>query len=51
MSQVATLIDAHCTEESRVLCKRWRSVNSGAWLRTFDDVNGVEKSYAEKNDD
>jgi len=31
-----------------VPCKRRSSVNSGAWLRWFDDVTGVEKSYVAK---
>jgi len=26
-----------------VACKRRSSVNSGAWLQTFDDVTGVKK--------
>jgi len=29
-------------------CKRQSSVNSGAWLRRFDDVTGVEKSCVAK---
>jgi len=29
-------------------CKRRSSVNSGAWLRRFDDVTGVEKSFVAK---
>ena len=29
-----------------VPCKRRSSVNSGAWLRRFDDITGVEKSWA-----
>jgi len=33
---------------SLVACKRWSSVNSGAWLRRFDDVTGVEKSCVAK---
>ena len=28
----------------RVPCKRRSSVNSGAWLRRFDDVTGVAKT-------
>ena len=32
-----------------VACKRRSSVNSGAWLRRFDDVNGVEKSCVAKS--
>jgi len=31
-----------------VPCKRWSAVNSGAWLRRFDDVTGVEKSRVGK---
>jgi len=31
-----------------VPCKRRRSVNSGAWLRKFDDATGVEKSCVAK---
>jgi len=31
-----------------VPCKRQSSVNSGAWLRKFDDVSGVEKSCVAK---
>jgi len=31
-----------------VPCKRWSSVNSGAWLRRFDDITGVEKSCIAK---
>jgi len=31
-----------------VACKRRSSVNSGAWLRRFDDVTGVEKSNVAK---
>jgi len=31
-----------------VPCKRRSSVNSGAWLRRFDDVTGVEKSCVVK---
>jgi len=33
----------------RVACKRRSSVNSGAWLRRFDDVTGVEKSCIAKS--
>jgi len=29
--------------------KRQSSVNSGAWLRRFDDVTGVEKSCVAKS--
>jgi len=32
------------TDSIWVACKRRSSVNSGAWLRRFDDVTGVEKS-------
>jgi len=35
-------------EQMRVACKRHSSVNSGAWLRRFDDVTGVEKSCVAK---
>jgi len=28
----------------KVACKRRISVNSGLWLRRFDDVNGVRKT-------
>jgi len=31
-----------------VPCKRRSSVNSGAWLRRFDDVTGVEQSCVAK---
>jgi len=31
-----------------VSCKRWSSVNNGAWLRRFDDVTGMEKSCVAK---
>jgi len=31
-----------------VPCKKRSSVNSGAWLRRFDDVTGVEKSCVAK---
>jgi len=31
-----------------VACKRRSSVNSGAWLRRFDDVTGVEESCVAK---
>jgi len=31
-----------------VPCKRHSSVNSGAWLRKFDDVTRVEKSCITK---
>jgi len=36
------------TNSNWVACKRRSSVNSGAWLRRFDDVNGVEKSCVAK---
>jgi len=32
----------------KVACKRRSSVNSGAWLRRFDDVTGVEKRCVAK---
>ena len=32
----------------KIACKRRSSVNSGAWLRRFDDVTGVEKSCVAK---
>jgi len=32
----------------KVACKRRSSVNSGAWLRRFDDVTGVAKSCVAK---
>jgi len=32
----------------RAACKRWSSVNSGAWLWRFDDVTRVEKSCITK---
>ena len=32
-----------------VACKRRSSVNSGAWLRTFDDVTAVEKLHCKRN--
>ena len=38
------LIKAH----NRIACKRRSSVNSGAWLRRFDDVTGVEESCVAK---
>jgi len=31
-----------------VPCKRWSSVNSGAWWWRFDNINGVEKSCVAK---
>jgi len=31
-----------------VACKRRSSGNSGAWLRMFDDVTGMEKSCVAK---
>jgi len=31
-----------------VPCKKRSSVNSGAWLRRFDDVTGLEKSCIAK---
>jgi len=31
-----------------VACERRNSINSGAWLRRFDDVTGVEKSCVAK---
>ena len=31
-----------------VACKRRSFVNSGAWLRRFNDVTGVEKSCVAK---
>ena len=31
-----------------VSCERRSSVNSGAWLRRFDDVTGMEKSCVAK---
>jgi len=34
--------------KSRVPCKRWSSLNSGTWLRRFDNVTGVEKSCVAK---
>jgi len=37
------------TPHVRVACKRRSSVNSGAWLRRFDDVTGVEKSCVAKS--
>jgi len=33
---------------SKVPCKRRSSVNSGAWLRRFDYVTGVEKVALQK---
>ena len=33
---------------AEVPCKRRSSVKSGAWLRRFDDVTGVEKSCVGK---
>jgi len=33
---------------SAVACKRRSSVNSGAWLRRFEDVTRVEKSCVAK---
>jgi len=33
---------------TKVPCKRRSSVNSGAWLRRFDDVTGVEESCVAK---
>jgi len=32
-----------------VACKRQSSVNSGAWLRRFDGITGVEKSCVAKS--
>jgi len=31
-----------------VACKRWSSVNSGAGLRRFNDITGMEKSCVAK---
>jgi len=36
------------TANKRIPCKRRSSVNSGAWLRRFDDVTGAEKSCVAK---
>jgi len=42
-------------EEDKVLlvflvaCKRRSSANSGAWLRRFDDIIGVERSCVAKS--
>jgi len=30
--------------KQQVLCKRRSSVNSGAWLRGFEDITGVVKT-------
>jgi len=32
----------------KVACKRRSSVNSGAWLRSFNDITGIEKSCVAK---
>ena len=44
---LAKFSKAHQTKQ-KVACKRWSSVNSGAWLWRFDDVTGVKKSCVAK---
>ena len=35
--------------QNEVACERWSSVNSGAWLRRFDDETGVKTSCVAKS--